>query len=624
MGMASMAFAGNGTMESPYNVEDVQGFESQLTKDTGIDNVYVEGYIVGFMPASNTNLDNAVFSAANAVNTNLVLGGTSYEDDKNYCITVQLPSGAVRTALNLASNPQNLGHKVLLHGNLRMYCSAPGIKDVDSYEWIGEAPEAGGNTNSGYLSSGLGDFTINNVSMASELTYVWAWDSNGYAKASAYKDSKAYTADSYLISPEITLDANTTTASFSQAINYLAGNERADFLNVYVREGAAGEWNVANVSTWPAGTDWTFVDSQIDLSAYAGKKIQIAFRYVSNGEFSCTWEVKNLVIGGTASNPGTSTETWTVAEALSKMAAGFEGEAQVKGYVTSIQELSTEFGNATYFISDDTNGSNSLEVYRGYGLNGEKFTSADQLAVGAEVVVAGKLVNYNGTYEFTNGSKIISYNGSTSGGGGGNDNPSTPGETPEGTCIAFVADGYNYTGNAVQVVTISGTQEEGNTMMDHPWVADGVCSLTFTNNNSSVSYVTGGVVRWYKNDEITITPEENIIVKAMVMSSGSTNPVNPNGTCTLTNVDGKAWTATGNTLATWEGSVSTPFTFGNNAQVRWQYLEVYYKDNAGVEEILAADDSEAVYYNLQGARVNNPERGIFIKVINGKALKVVK
>ena len=53
-------------------------------------------------------------------------------------------------------------------------------------------------------------------------------------------------------------------------------------------------------------------------------------------------------------------------------------------------------------------------------------------------------------------------------------------------------------------------------------------------------------------------------------------------------------------------------------------MTVYYTDAAGVEEILAADDSEAVYFNLQGQKVNNPERGIFIKVVNGKAAKVVK
>ena len=42
-----------------------------------------------------------------------------------------------------------------------------------------------------------------------------------------------------------------------------------------------------------------------------------------------------------------------------------------------------------------------------------------------------------------------------------------------------------------------------------------------------------------------------------------------------------------------------------------------------VEEIDGAEGAEAVYYNLQGTRVYNPERGIFIKVANGKTQKVI-
>lgn len=43
----------------------------------------------------------------------------------------------------------------------------------------------------------------------------------------------------------------------------------------------------------------------------------------------------------------------------------------------------------------------------------------------------------------------------------------------------------------------------------------------------------------------------------------------------------------------------------------------------GVDGI-AAEDGEAVYFNLQGQKVLNPERGIYVKVQNGKAVKVVK
>ena len=41
---------------------------------------------------------------------------------------------------------------------------------------------------------------------------------------------------------------------------------------------------------------------------------------------------------------------------------------------------------------------------------------------------------------------------------------------------------------------------------------------------------------------------------------------------------------------------------------------------AGIE----AENGEAVYFNLQGVRVQNPENGVFLRVQNGKAVKIVK
>lgn len=53
-------------------------------------------------------------------------------------------------------------------------------------------------------------------------------------------------------------------------------------------------------------------------------------------------------------------------------------------------------------------------------------------------------------------------------------------------------------------------------------------------------------------------------------------------------------------------------------------FSITYDINSGVEGINAANDAEAVYYNLSGVRVDNPaEGGVFIKVAGGKAVKVV-
>ncbi|MDE6207130.1 MAG: choice-of-anchor J domain-containing protein [Muribaculaceae bacterium] len=111
---------------------------------------------------------------------------------------------------------------------------------------------------------------------------------------------------------------------------------------------------------------------------------------------------------------GTAASPYNVAKALqvtTAMSSSDQQAAYVEGIITSISDISTDFGNATYAIADATGGA-TLGVYRGYWLNGDKFTSADQLTVGAKVVVSGTLVNYMGnTPQFTTGSHIVTYNG---------------------------------------------------------------------------------------------------------------------------------------------------------------------------------------------------------------------
>lgn len=317
---------------------------------------------------------------------------------------------------------------------------------------------------------------------------------------------------------------------------------------------------------------------------------------------------------------GTVESPYTVAEALSFIAGGGSGNGVVEGYISSIDEVSPSYGNATYVIVDDlTATSNALLVYRGYYLDGEKFTDQNQIQVGAKVVVEGELVNYNGTPEFTSGNKIISYTAPSG------DIPQPEPVEKDPNLIAFVADGYNYTGAAARTLVISGTQEAGNQIGDKTWTIDGACSLNFTMNNSSISYVTGNAIRWYKNDEMTFTPASGVTVTGLCIVGGTANnKVCPNNVCSLTDINGRPWVVVSESEAKWDGDLTSAFTFGNTAQVRIQYIEVAINDPAGVEDILAADDSEAEYFNLQGVKVANPDHGIFIKVVNGKAVKVVK
>lgn len=53
-------------------------------------------------------------------------------------------------------------------------------------------------------------------------------------------------------------------------------------------------------------------------------------------------------------------------------------------------------------------------------------------------------------------------------------------------------------------------------------------------------------------------------------------------------------------------------------------LNVVIGSGVGVSKIETVGEGEAVYYNFQGTRVENPEKGMYIRVQNGKATKVCK
>ena len=124
------------------------------------------------------------------------------------------------------------------------------------------------------------------------------------------------------------------------------------------------------------------------------------------------------------SGSGTVADPYNVAgllKAVANLAPGESTSAElvVKGIVSQVKnDLNTDFGNLSYYISDDGKTAEQFYVYRGLGLNGEKFTSNEQVATGDVVVVQGTVKNYNGTLEFDqNKSKLLSTT-NTSGDGG--------------------------------------------------------------------------------------------------------------------------------------------------------------------------------------------------------------
>lgn len=104
---------------------------SQAMSHVGDEDVWVSGYIVG----GNLTSASALFEPPFTSRTCILLGPRSSTKDRTSCISVQLPAGEVREALNLVDNPQLLGRKVLIQGDVvSSYYGLVGLKNCSDYK----------------------------------------------------------------------------------------------------------------------------------------------------------------------------------------------------------------------------------------------------------------------------------------------------------------------------------------------------------------------------------------------------------------------------------------------------------------------------------------------------------
>ena len=122
-------------------------------------------------------------------------------------------------------------------------------------------------------------------------------------------------------------------------------------------------------------------------------------------------EAFNVNATVTEAPKGSIGNPYTVAEARAAIDAGSgTNGVYVRGIITEIITSDaniTQYKNCDYWISDDGKTSNQLEVFRGKGLNGVDVTPG-YFVVGDIVLVSGNLTKYNSTYEFAQGSTLVS------------------------------------------------------------------------------------------------------------------------------------------------------------------------------------------------------------------------
>lgn len=131
------------------------------------------------------------------------------------------------------------------------------------------------------------------------------------------------------------------------------------------------------------------------------KAIAVKSNYKNSEVASAAYVITVATVGS-----GTEQDPYTAGDILDKYPNG-SGNASVyvTGRITSITEVSLNFKNATYTISD---GTRSILVYRGKYLDGEDFTSTDQIAVNDIVIVYGQIGTYNNAPQLANGNYLVS------------------------------------------------------------------------------------------------------------------------------------------------------------------------------------------------------------------------
>lgn len=146
------------------------------------------------------------------------------------------------------------------------------------------------------------------ISNDSPYDNIWTRDPQYGWKATAFKGSN-YAAEATLSLPEVDLtgydDAKLT---ISQAVNYRKGKALDDYLSIIVRsvepeDGAVDISPLPNFNV-PAKDSWTFYDFTFDLSYFCGTKSTISFRYKSDKDICCFWEIKKATITGTKNSTG--------------------------------------------------------------------------------------------------------------------------------------------------------------------------------------------------------------------------------------------------------------------------------------------------------------------------------
>lgn len=350
------------------------------------------------------------------------LDGTTTGGNNGYAEASDITQGGIswKVVGNTTMNPWRIGGKNLSSVDKNMYSTSAITSDINKIEivfgaasnitvnslYVGVYSSESGATDGGAtdrIASFTPEFVANNtVTVNKTDSTSWA---NGY----------------YRFTLNVSVSGNTNrfvefrSAVFSYVENVgptLSVSPRT----VHISKNGT-ETLTATTTGGSGSVNWTTSDADVaSISGETGSSITV--RGESRGtatitaSFSTADDVEVSVLVTDIQHDGTEANPFTVEEARDQLdlGTGLNG-VYVTGIVSEIvTAYNSQYGTISYNISKDgSTSSEQLQAYRGKSYDGGNFTSANDIQVGATVVVTGNLVKFNTTYELGEGNQLVSY-----------------------------------------------------------------------------------------------------------------------------------------------------------------------------------------------------------------------
>ena len=468
---------GDGSLANPYNPSAItrEVASLQWTNNTtydATDPVYVKGVVSRIDEEFTTNFGNGTFNITDEDGkSNFVAYRVLYVGNRKYT----------------ANDPQiKVGDVVIVYGSVMNYKGETPESTSGSFLY-----ELNGVSEGGVIEQGtpVGDGTLEspyNPSAVTKAVEKFKWVSN---------DSCDVTKPVYVKGKVSKIDEAFSKQYGNGTFNVTDLDGKSNFVAYRVLYLNNQKWTEADPQI-QIGDEVIVYGKVMNYKGTTPETTSGAYLYSLNGSLGNVIEQGTPKGDGTLENPYNPSAA-TVAVSKLTWTSTFdyqttEKKVYVKGKVHSISEqFGTQYGNASFSLVDE-DGKSRFEAFRVLYLQGEKYAQGDTLKVGDEVVVYGKLMNYQGkTPETVTGAYMYSLNGYAG--------EQKPTGTPKGD--GTVDNPYNPAGVNAAAARLTYTSSSNYQTLDNVYIKGKISSI-----ESKGTYTEGGS---YGNASFHITDVED-------------------------------------------------------------------------------------------------------------------